>query len=139
MISVSISRASLGLTPLAIGDTSAGSVYTLMRDFNTGKVEADNTYAESRWQDGALLTSSRRKITEIAMLVRVTAGSVPGTVAAIAALADAIDQFDYEVTVQQQTYVNVYRCSPASWERVFDATQMRNGADLLHITIPRQP
>ena len=138
MITVTISRSSIGLTPLVISDTPPG-VYTLLRDFNVGKSEADNTVAESRWQDGGLLTSTRRNITEIEMLVRVSAGSVAGTVAALDALADALDQFDYQVTVQQGTSSKTYRCMPANWERSFDPVQMKNNADIIRITMPRQP
>ena len=138
MISLTISRASLGLTPLVINDVTPG-VYTITREFNPGRIDVDNVVAESRWQDGGLLTSSRRKITELTGTIRVSAGSLPGTVTAIDALAAALNQFAYTVTLQQGSVVTEYVCMPASWQRAFDSVQMRAGADLMTVTIPRQP
>jgi len=138
VITLTIGRASLGDQPLVITDDGTG-VYNLMRDFNAGGVEVDNVIAESRWQDGGQLTSTRRKITEIGGTIRVSAGSVAGTVAAIDTLAEALNQFGFTVVLQQETAVVEYTAMPASWQRAFDPVEMRHGADLVNVSIPRQP
>jgi hypothetical protein len=138
VIRLTIGRASIGLTPLVIDDDGTG-VYNLMRDFNPGGVEVDNVYAEARWQDGGLLTSSRRTIAEIGGTIRVNAGSLPATVSAIDDLADALNQFGFPVTLEQETVVTEFTCMPATWQRAFDPVQMRHGADYVNVSIPRQP
>lgn len=138
MITLRIYRDSLGLLPLVIADDGTGT-YTLMPGYSEGTLVRDNTYAESRWYDGALLTSSRKAITSLEMTVRVNSTSLALLRAAIDELAEALDQFDYLVTVTETGLVTYYTAMPATWSRRFDRDNMRYYDDLLTISIPRQP
>lgn len=137
MIQVSISRTSLGLPPLVMEDSGTGT-YTIMPGFSTGPSDADNVIAESRWQNGGVLTSTRRNITQLVMNVRVIAAGV-GMVSAVNTLAAAVEQFGYTVTVVEGGVSSTYTCLPANWRRLFDERAMLSGRDYVALVIPRQP
>lgn len=138
MLSITIERTSLGLLPLSISDDGTGT-YTLMPGFDAGVSTPENSLAESRWLDGAALVASRRVVTQVSMIVRVDGPTANALQANIAMLAQALDQFDYNVRILEGSTVTTYACMPATWRRVYDADEMRRGRDLVVITIPRQP
>lgn len=138
MITVSIDRTSLSLTALSITDTGADA-YSIMPGVQIGGGERDNVYAESRWIDGAAVTSSRATLTTIDLNVRVEGSSLADLQTKIAALAAALAQFTYTVTVTEGATATTYDCCPGSWRRQYNQTAMMNLADYLTVTIPRQP
>lgn len=138
MLTISIDRASLGLLPLTISDDGTGT-YTLMPGFDAGTSTPENSIAESRWLDGGVLVASRRNVTQVSMLVRVDGPTANALQSNIAALAQALDQFDYSVRIVEGSTTTTLTCMPATWRRVYNADEMRRGRDLVVVTIPRQP
>lgn len=138
MISLSIDRSSLGITALTISDDGTGT-FTLMPGFSAGASVPINVVAESRWQDGGVLTSSRRDLTSLDMTLRINGGGVWSVNAATAELATALDQFSYTVTVNEGGYAWTYQAMPATWRRLYVRDELRRGRDLVTVSIPRQP
>lgn len=140
MMTITINRFALGMPNLTINDSGSPSdTYTLMREYDSGEVEYDNTIAKSRWRDGGTLTSSRKEMSEIVFTVKVDAGSLSQTVAAIRSLREAVGQWGYEVYVDEGGQRTTYTCMPANTRRAHDPVLMRSGADYVTVTIPRQP
>ena len=140
MIRIQIGRDSLGDLPLLITDTSGVTdAYSLMPGYSAGESTPVNTVAKSRWMPGGVLTSTKRDMTELSFIMRVNGGSLEAMQFSIATFAEAVDQFDYTVTVTEGATITVYQCLPATWRRAFDKNLMRLGRDLLQVTIPRQP
>lgn len=138
MISITIDRSVLGLLPLSITDTGADS-YSLMPGFSLGGWTPDNTYAESRWIDGAAMTSSRLTMSAMELNLRVEGVSLTDLQANVDALATAVGQFTYTVTVTEGTTVTDYDCCSGSVRRAYNQTAMLNLADYVQVQIPRQP
>ncbi len=140
MVTITINRFSLGLSNLVINDSgSSADTYSLMRDFSDGDIKRENTIAKSRWRDGGTLTSSRKDMSELRFTVRVSAGSVASTLTAIRTLREALDQWGYEVYVDEGGVRTTYTCLPADTKRSHDPNLMRRGMDYVEVTIPRQP
>lgn len=138
MLTITIDRASIGASPLTITDNGSG-VFTLMPGFSIGGVTPRNVYAESRWQDGAVLTSTSRDLSSIDMTLRINGGSLAGVAFSTNDLSAALGQFSYTVTVNESGVISTYECMPATWRRLFDRDEMRSGRDLVVVSIPRQP
>ena len=110
-----------------------------MPGFNAGASVPVNVIAESRWQDGGVLTSSRRDVTSLDMTLRINGGGLWNVNAYTAELAAALDQFSYTVSVNESGYLWTYSAMPATWRRLYDRDELRRGRDLVVVSIPRQP
>ena len=139
-ISLAITRTLLSLGDLTISDTGTiGTSGYVLISIDEGRTIVENTFAESRWIDGAALTSTRRPMTNLELLVRVQGTTVGDMMTNIAALKAAVDQRTYTVTATGTAVDDPWTCSPATVGRAYDRLLMRKGADLLTLSIPRQP
>lgn len=142
MITLSISRDSLGLLPLSLPDTLAiGTSGLALVTFNPGQSQADNAIATSRWLSGGSLTSTRREIITLEMSVRVVGSSLSDLDTRCNDLFDALGQFGYTISkaVTGGTTPVVYTCLPANFGRTYNPDLMRHNMDIVTASLPRQP
>ena len=142
MISLSISRTSLGLLPLTITDNGrTAGTYVLTQDgWFPGAVQADSTYARSRWIDGAQLTSSRVDLLAMTLTVQCWAASATSARSMADTLGAALMQDSYTITESGLSLTPVvYNCLPASWSMDWDPILLRQGLAIFTASIPRQP
>ena len=139
MITLTIDRSSLGLLPLTINDSGTGTY--VLTSFTPGAKGRDNSYAASRWLDGARLVSSRTELLTMDMVVRINAATVPLLTDAAVVLDAALDQFGYTITeaISGALTTTAYTCLPASTSFPYDPVQFRRGTGLFSASIPRQP
>ena len=144
MISLSISRSGLTppLTPLTITDTGrASGTYVLNADgWFPGSVQAESSYARSRWLDGAQLVSSRVDLLTMQLSVQCWGASASAVRGMADTLGAALMQDSYTITETGMSVTPVvYRCLPASWSMSWDPVLLRQGLALFTASIPRQP
>ena len=140
MISLTIAGANGTAT---IPDT--GSTGYVLVALSPGTRQRENTYAESRWQDGASLTSSRTDLLSMSAVVRVIGTSVANVMTQVDTLGSIVDAFGYTVTASytgEGTAIGgsaVYTAMPASYSVEYDPDLMRNNQTLVSLSIPVQP
>lgn len=137
VITLSIDRTGLSLADLVITDDTGD--FVLMPGFTVGGQSPENTYAESSWLDGGLLTGTRLALTAVDGIVRVAGTDAAGMLANIEELTAAVQQFSFTAATIEGASTTTYDCSPASVRRLFNRFEMRQHRDLVAITIPRQP
>jgi hypothetical protein len=108
--------------------------------FAPNVVARDNTYAQSRWVDGAYLTSSRTDLLALSTTIRVHGTTVADMINKVAALGSAVDAFGYTVTAAYNGGGStVYTAMPASYAVEYDPNSLRNLQVPVALTIPVQP
>lgn len=138
MISVSISRTSLGLVPLTFGD-SRGAAVTIMPGWSFGDDEAENEYAESAWLPGASVARTKYPLSQIVLplVIRTTSlVTLETTYSAILAAVRQGPSFDLTRTLGVS---RTYSCCPGTASRAYDKFRLLKGEDAVTLTIPRQP
>jgi hypothetical protein len=139
MITLSVSNGTA--TPLSIADTGTTG-YVLTRDgWNNGGVENRNTYAESRWVDGASLTSSKQAVVSMNLAVRAWGTSISDLSVKVDAIGAALSQFSYTIT---ESFAGggsaVHTCMPASDINMsYDPDLLQHNVAIVTAVIPRQP
>lgn len=136
MTTLTIDQTSLSYSPLVI--TTDGSSDFELVSFAPGRVESDNTYAESPMLDGALLTQTRRQIVTMSLVVRCGSGTVEAGANADN-LIQALTQFSYVITEDSTPVYWEYACMPASVEQGRDPLLLGDGFIIVTASIPRQP
>jgi len=143
MITLTISRTSLGLLPLTIANSgrTAGTYVLTAGGWNPGAVERENSYARSRWLPGAQLVSTRDELMALSLTVRLWSDSVPNLRTMADTLGEALGQFSYTITenVTGALTPRIYDCMPASYSIDSDPVQWRQFTTTLTASIPRQP
>lgn len=144
MITLSISRDGLTVPalPLTIGTArTAGSYQLTANGWNPGRVQRDNSIAQSRWLSGGALVSTRDEIVTLELTVRIWGSSVANMRSMVDDLGDALGQWSYTITetITGSLTPNVYACMPASWAIESDPNQWRQFTTLFTASIPRQP
>lgn len=140
MITLSISNGTATAIPIA--DTGTGPGYVLTRSgWSNGMVENQNTYADSRWVDGAALTSSKQAVVSMSLQVRAWGTSIADMVSRVNALGDALSQYSYTIT---ETYAGggstVHTCMPAvSVNMEYEPDLVAHYVAVVSASIPRQP
>lgn len=135
MISLSISMGTA--TPVSVTDT--GTSGYVLAAYSPGGVDADNALAQSRWLDGAALTSTRTNLTTIAASIQVWGTAYAHVMTQVDALGSALSQYSYTVTESYTGGSAVYTCLPASYEVVYSPDTLRANMAVVNATIPRQP
>lgn len=139
MISLSVSRASLGLTPLTLADT--GITGNVIVAWNPNLPEREVSWSRSRWLSGASQTSSRDDVVGADLTFQIW-GASAGAIWTTAGLWDAaLAQFTYTVTETRSGSLSpiVYDCAPTSLRVASDPVTIRAGFVVASCTIPRQP
>ena len=142
MISLSIDRSSLGLTPLPLVDSgrTAGTYVVTADGWAPGAVIAENDYAQSRWLDGGQIVSTRREIVTMSLVVRLWASTLPGLTTMVDTLAAALGQRSYTITeTGLATLPRTWSCFAASVVPAYDPVQLRQFTTIVTASIPRQP
>ena len=139
MISLSVSRASLGLTPLSLADT--GNTGNVIVSWNPNLPEREVSWARSRWLDGASVTSSRDDIVGADLTFQIWGASAGAIWTTVALWDAALAQFSYTITETRSGSLSpiVYDCAPASLRVANDPVTIRAGFVVASCTIPRQP
>lgn len=123
---------------VTINDT--GNSGYVLAALDPGSNERANTYATSRWLDGAYLTSSRTELSSLAATVQVWGTALSDVQAKIATLGSAVNAFGYTVTATYATGGStVYQAMPASYDVEYDPNWLRNSAAVVTLTIPVMP
>lgn len=135
MISLTLSNGTA--TPITITDSGATG-YVLV-SMNPGQTIRDNTYATSRWVDGAALTSTRDEMTALDVVVQVWGSSLADSITKTDTLGSALGQYDYTVTAAYSGGSAVYTAVPASYSVSYDPNYLRNFLTVVTASIPRQP
>ncbi len=138
MIAVSISRVSLGLPAITIGD-SRGDAITLMPGWSLGVDDAENEYAMSADLPGASLARSRFPMGELSLPIVIRTASLAAFATKYQEIVRAIRQASFTTTVAINGGPAVFSCSPGSAARGYDKFLMYRGQDRVMLTIPRQP
>jgi hypothetical protein len=124
-------------TPITITDSGA-SGYVLV-SVSPGGAVRDNTYATSRWLDGAALTSTRDEMTSVDAVIQTWGTSLADSITKVATLGSALGQYTYTVTAAYAGGSAVYTACPASYSVTYDPNYMRNFLTVVTASIPRQP
>lgn len=105
-----------------------------------GAVERDNTYARSRWLDGAQLVSTRTELSSLTAVVQVWGTALAHVESQIDALGSVVDAFGYTVTAAYTGGGSaVYTALPASYDVAYDPALLRQNMALVTLDIPVQP
>jgi hypothetical protein len=124
-------------TPLTINDSGrSGYVLTAL---NPGRIDRDNTYAESRWMDGAALVSSRTTLTALDVGVQVWGTSLADLFSKVTTFGSVVGNDAYTVTAAYSGGSTVYTAMPASYSVEYDPSLLRNFMAVITASIPRQP
>lgn len=130
-----------GTTTISMGDNTS---YEITADgYGDGDIVSDNTYATSRWVDGAALISSRWEIASTTLRIRVKGSSTSDLYSKINSLVSLVSSFSYTLAVTVGGATRTYDCLPASVQigdgGAFTSVGARNTQQIVTITIPRQP
>lgn len=140
LISVSVSRTSLGLVPLVFGD-SRGAAITIMPGWSFGDDDAENEYATSADIPGASVARTHIPMSEIVLPIVIRTTSLAALETTYTAVVAAIRQapsFDVTRTLGG-TVIRTYSCAPGRASRDWDKFRLLKGEDKVTLTIPRQP
>ena len=108
--------------------------------FDPGAVARDNTYAASRWLDGARLVSSRTDLVSVSAVVQVYGTALAHVQTQVDALGSAVDAFGYTVTCAYSGGGSVvYTAMPASYSVSYDPNLLRSNMAVVSLSIPVQP
>ncbi len=143
MSGLSISRTSLGESPLLIGVNGAAPYSLTDTGMGRPAVTARTVGAsESPWLHGSTLVSAVRETSALPLEILIQASTDAELAAATAALDEALWQFDYALTVIEGSTSTTWQCSPASYG-VADGVSMSFNVDqhfeVWTVTIPVYP
>lgn len=139
MISLSVSRTSLGLLPLTLADT--GTTGNVIVRWEPNLPEREVAWARSRWLRGGSVVSSRDDIVGAELTFQIW-GASSGAIWTTAGLWDAaLAQFSYTITETRSGTLSpiVYGCAPTSLRVANDSVTIRAGYVVASCVIPRQP
>jgi hypothetical protein len=102
-------------------------------------VSRDNTYAESRWLDGAALVSTRDALGSLDAVIQVWGTALSDVMTKVTTLGSALGQYTYTVTAVYAGGSAVYTACPASYSVSYDPNYFRNFLTVVTASIPRQP
>ena len=122
---------------VTIPDTGS-SGYVLVA-LSPGAKQRENSYAESRWIDGAALTSSRTTLVSMSATVRVIGTTTGHVFQQIDSLGSAVNEWEYTVTATYTGGSAVYYAMPASYSVDYDPNLLRNRQALMTLSIPVAP
>ena len=135
MISLTLSNG----TATAITIDPQGKSGYVLASMNPGQTIRDNTYATSRWVDGAALTSTREDVTALDVVVQAWGTSLADMMTKVDTLGSALGQYAYTVTAAWSGGSAVYTAMPASYSVSYDPNYLRNFLTVVTASIPRQP
>ena len=138
MLSLSVSRTSLGLVPLTAADSTQASGATVM-DWSPGLVVRDTTIVKSKWADGGVVTHSRDDVVTMALVLFLRGGSLAASRVLAESWAAALGQFDYTITETLTGGVRAFACMPANVDISASPNQWRAGVVSVTASIPRNP
>ena len=119
-------------------DPQGKSGYVLV-SMNPVQTNRDNTYATSRWMDGAALTSTRDEMTMLDAVIQTWGTSLADVMTKVDTLGSALGQYAYTVTAAWSGGSAVYTAMPASYSVSYDPNYLRNFLTVVTASIPRQP
>lgn len=119
--------------------TDTGQSGYVLMSIDPGVVSRDNTYAESRWLDGAALTSSRTGLRTVSASLQVWGTTIADAQTKVATLGSVVDAFSYTVTAVYAGGSAVYTAMPASYSVSWDRDFLRNNMAVMTLSIPVQP
>lgn len=134
MISLTLS---IGTATMTIDDNGRSS-YVLV-SLNPGGVAYDNTYATSRWVNGAALVSSRKEMVAVDAVIQTWGTSLADVMTKVDTLGSALGQYSYTVSAVMAGTTAAYSASPASYSVSYDPNYLRNFLTVVTTSIPRQP
>ena len=135
MISLTVAGTNGTVTATDTGQSG----YVLLPGLDFGIVSRDNSYAESRWLDGASLLSSRTGMRMVSASLQVWGTTIADVQTKVATLGSAIDAFTYTVTAVYSGGSAVYTACPASYSVAWDRDFLRNNMAVMTMSIPVQP
>lgn len=136
-MSVTVSRDSLGLSPLEI---AASPDYYLSTQFLGSAVQWNRQQVESQWLDGSVTTSRHRQMVTEQIAVEVTGDSLPHVQAKIVTLIQAFIQDRFVLNVVAANSVRSYLCESADYQDLSWTTPRLAGAQgQIMLQVPRQP
>ena len=126
-------------TASTLSITDSGQSGYVLAAMNPGQTIRDNTYATSRWVDGAALTSTRDEMTALDVVVQTWGTSLADVMSKVTTLGSALGQYAYTVTAAWSGGSAVYTAMPASYSVSYDPNYLRNYLTVVTASIPRQP
>lgn len=135
MISLTLSNGTA--TPITV--TDQGKTGYVLVALNPGQTIRDNTYATSRWLDGAALTSTRDEMAALDAVIQCWGTSLADSLTKADTLGSALGQYTYTVTAAYTGGSAVYTACPASYSVSYDPNYLRNFLTVVTASIPRQP
>lgn len=137
MLTLSVSRTSLGLVPLTAADVTQSGA-TIM-DWSPGLVVRDTTIVRSKWADGGIVTHSRDDVVTMTLSLFLRGGSLAASRALAEVWVAALGQFDYTITETLTGGSRAFAAMPASVDISSNPNFWRNGIVPITATIPRNP
>jgi len=138
MLSLSVSRTSLGLVPLTAADTTQALGATIM-DWSPGLVVRDVTIAKSKWAPGGVATRVRDDVVTMGLTLWLRGGSLAASRALAEAWVAALGQFDYTITETLTGATRPFAAMPATVDIGSNPTLWRAGIVPVSASIPRNP
>ena len=134
MISLTIA----GTNGTVTSSDTGQSGYVLL-SLDPGNNVRDNTYARSRWMDGAYLVSTRTELNSLTAAVQVWGTAISDVQAKIATLGSVVNAWGYTVTAAYAGGSTVYTAMPASYDVAFDPILLSRNMAVMTIDFPVQP
>lgn len=125
-------------TPISIADAYTGAGYVLGA-YSGGRVENENALAESRWLDGASLTSTRKRMATVDVSIQAWGTSYADMMSKVAALGTVLDAPSYTVSRIDANGTATQNAMPATYEVVYNYLTMRQNMAVINASIPVQP
>jgi hypothetical protein len=136
-LSVTVTRAALGLGPLEIATSRE---YYLSTQFLGAGVQWDRQQVSSIWLDGAVTTSRHRQMVTEQLAVEVVGDDLPAVQDRINELVAAFIQDSYVMTVKAGGTTRSYRCEAADYQDLSWTTPRLAAAQgQVLLSVPRQP
>lgn len=138
---VAISRTSLGLGTLHLRPDTG---YRISRNgIGPGGQEFERSHASSIYVNGDYLTHKRKGMQRVQMVVRVTAANANQLHSRIQSLVEAVDQYQFTMTVTIDGIVFEWKCEAADWvigdSGAWDDLMLRSNTQYVSLDIPRFP
>jgi len=137
MLSLSVSRTSLGRVPLTAADST--QVGATVMDWSPGLVVRDMTIVKSKWADGGVVTHSRDDIVTMTLSLFLRAGSLTASRLLAEEWAEALGQLDYTITETLTAGARAFAAMPASVDITANPNHWRAGIVSVTASIPRNP
>lgn len=138
---LTVSRTSLGLSPLALWDPP---IYVLPEGgFSPGQQTWRRTSVESPWVAGSFLTAAVKGQASATIVVHCQGDTGGQLRVAVEQLLEAVGQFDYRIDWQYDGVVGAWRCEPADYQvgaaGPLDEEWLHHFGQQVSLTIPHSP